>query len=318
VAALDLDTGKTLWLTNTIREPVMPTRVNYKGIQLWGPSGVSVWTTQTLDVKRRRIYVGTGDSHSDPPAATSDSILALDMDTGTIVWSHQVTVGDASCDLPDRRDCPIANGPDFDFQQPPILVNIDKRQRLLVAGQKSGIVYGFDPDDGGREVWRLRVGAGGPLGGVNWGSAVDGDVMYVAVSDHALADNKTLNPNAGGLVAIRLKDGQQLWRNNVSACAERADCSKAQSAPVTAIPGVVFSGSLDGHLRAYAKRDGQVVWDFDTVRNFQTTNGVSAKGGSIDVGGPAVAGGMVLTTSGYAEWGGMPGNVLLAFSVDGR
>jgi polyvinyl alcohol dehydrogenase (cytochrome) len=142
--------------------------------------------------------------------------------------------------------------------------------------------------------------------------------MYVAVSDHALADNKTLNPNAGGLVAIRLKDGQQLWRNNVSACAERADCSKAQSAPVTAIPGVVFSGSLDGHLRAYAKRDGQVVWDFDTVRNFQTTNGVSAKGGSIDVGGPAVAGGMVLTTSGYAEWGGMPGNVLLAFSVDGR
>jgi polyvinyl alcohol dehydrogenase (cytochrome) len=84
------------------------------------------------------------------------------------------------------------------------------------------------------------------------------------------------------------------------------------------IPGIVFAGSIDGHLRAYATRDGGVVWDFDTAQEFTTVNGVAARGGSIDVGGPAIANGVVVTTSGYGTWGGMRGNVLLAFSVDGR
>jgi polyvinyl alcohol dehydrogenase (cytochrome) len=95
-------------------------------------------------------------------------------------------------------------------------------------------------------------------------------------------------------------------------------CSPAQSAAITAIPGVVFSGSIDGHLRAYAMQDGKVLWDFDTARPFETVNNVRAMGGSIDVGGPAIADGVVLTTSGYPTFGGRPGNVLLAFSVDGK
>jgi polyvinyl alcohol dehydrogenase (cytochrome) len=71
---------------------------------------------------------------------------------------------------------------------------------------------------------------------------------------------------------------------------------------------------MDGHVRAYTTEDGRVIWDFNTVREFQTVNGVKAKGGSIDGAGPVVANGLVLVNSGYSRFGGMPGNVLLAFS----
>ena len=84
------------------------------------------------------------------------------------------------------------------------------------------------------------------------------------------------------------------------------------------IPGVVFSGSMDGHIRAYAAKDGKVLWEYDTAREFQTVNGVKGQGGSLDTAGPTIAGGMVFVNSGYGQWGGMPGNVLLAFSVEGE
>jgi polyvinyl alcohol dehydrogenase (cytochrome) len=85
---------------------------------------------------------------------------------------------------------------------------------------------------------------------------------------------------------------------------------------VSGIPGVVFSGSVDGHLRAFSTKTGEIVWDFNTAQTFQTVNGVEATGGWIDAGGPAIANGLVLTNSGYGVWNGLPGNVLLAFSVD--
>jgi polyvinyl alcohol dehydrogenase (cytochrome) len=110
-----------------------------------------------------------------------------------------------------------------------------------------------------------------------------------------------------------------MWSTSPEPCADgRTDCSPAQSGAVTAIPGVVFSGSLDGHLRAYSAGTGKVQWDVDTAREFKTVNGSSAHGGSMDAGGPVVVGGMVFVNSGYGQWGGMPGNVLLAFSVEGR
>jgi polyvinyl alcohol dehydrogenase (cytochrome) len=122
----------------------------------------------------------------------------------------------------------------------------------------------------------------------------------------------------GGLFALRLTDGAKAWNTPPAPCGDRPMCSPAQSAAVTAIPGVVFSGSVDGHLRAYAAGTGKVLWTFDTARDFETVNRVKARGGSIDVGGPAVAEGVVLTTSGYPTLGGRGGNVLLAFSVEGR
>jgi len=101
-------------------------------------------------------------------------------------------------------------------------------------------------------------------------------------------------------------------------CGERPNCSPAQSAAVTVIPGVVFSGSVDSHLRAYSTKEGKVLWDYNAVQDFTTVNGVKANGGSFDNGGPTIVGGMLYTNSGYGQWGGMPGNVLLAFSVDGK
>ena len=84
------------------------------------------------------------------------------------------------------------------------------------------------------------------------------------------------------------------------------------------MPGVVFSGALDGHLRAYDAASGKVVWDVDTTGAHTTVNGVPANGGGMNGPGATVAGGMLFVSSGYGSIGFMPGNVLLAFSVDGR
>jgi polyvinyl alcohol dehydrogenase (cytochrome) len=206
-------------------------------------------------------------------------------------------------------------------------VQLGGGQRALVIAQKSGVVHAIDPDAAGRVLWQTRVGAGGLLGGSQWGSAADTQRAYVAISDvvlHSVVDaagpHIRLDPNkGGGLHAINLKSGRVIWSAAAAKCpATQAICSPAQSAAVTAMPGVVFSGSIDGHMRAYSTTGGRLIWDFDTVREFPTVNGKSAHGGSIDATGAAVAGGLVFVHSGYSQFGGMPGNVLLAFSVDGK
>jgi polyvinyl alcohol dehydrogenase (cytochrome) len=337
VVALDAATGKQIWKTYTVAEVPKPTTKTKSGIQRWGPSGAGVWSTPTIDEKRDAIYVATGDNYSDPPTATSDAVLALERATGKLLWSRQMTAGDAytvDCDRTVKTNCPDSNGPDVDFGQPPILVSLPNGKRALVIGQKSGVAHAIDPDRQGEVLWHRRLGKGGALGGIQWGSAADSDRMYVALSDivfHAVA-----NPNApdgvtmeldpakgGGLFALRLQTGEQVWNAvppgcGASAGGTRPKCSPAQSGAVTAIPGVVFSGSVDGHLRAYRSDTGEVIWDFDTAREYDAVNGGKARGGSLDGGGPAVAGGMVYVNSGYGNYGGMPGNVLLAFSVDGK
>jgi polyvinyl alcohol dehydrogenase (cytochrome) len=187
------------------------------------------------------------------------------------------------------------------------------------------MAHALDPDDGGRILWQTKVGEGGVLGGIQWGSAADERNMYVALSDLGFrraptGARVTLDKNkGGGLFALQLATGEKIWSAKPAVCPEnRQGCSPAQSAAVTAIPGAVFSGSMDGHLRAYSTASGEVIWDFDTVREYETVNGIEARGGSLDGGGPVIAGGMLFTNSGYGVWGGIPGNVLLAFSVDGK
>jgi polyvinyl alcohol dehydrogenase (cytochrome) len=328
VVALDAATGDVVWKTYVIPEESKPTRLNKSGTQLHGPSGAAIWSSPTIDEKTGSLYVGTGDSYSDPPAATSDAIVALDLKSGGIKWSRQMTSGDAfnlACGAPDPTNCPEAKGPDVDFGSPPILVTFPTGKRALVVGQKSAVVHALDPDDKGNVLWSTRIGRGGALGGIEWGSAADGENIYVPLSDVAFTrpglGASGLAPNAtvgGGLFAIRLADGKQVWHTPSPGCGSRPNCSPAQSAPTALIDGVVFSGSLDAHLRGYSTKDGSIVWDFDTAQEFATVNGVKARGGSIDVGGPAIANGILLTTSGYALWGGLGGNVLLAFSVDGK
>jgi len=327
VVAIDAAIGKQIWKTYTISEEPHPTKKNRSGIQMWGPSGAGVWSSPTIDGKRKVLYVTTGDNYSDPPTATSDAFLALDLDSGKLLWSRQMTPLDAftnACVLSDKSNCPDANGPDFDFGSSPILVELSNGRRALIAGQKSGVVHAIDPDKNGEIRWQIRIGKGGTLGGIEWGSAADGSKVYVALSDlhGARMPNGLINevdPKlGGGMFALTIEKGERAWYTPPPGCGEKKRCSPAQSAAVSAIVGAAFSGSVDGHLRAYSTANGSILWDFDTVRAYKTVNGVEARGGSLDVGGPAIAGGMLFVNSGYVIWGGMPGNVLLAFSIEGK
>jgi len=331
--AIEAGTGNTIWKTYTIDLPA-PTGKTPAGVRKFGPSGAGIWSTPTIDTKHDVLYVASGDNYSDPPTRTSDAILAVDRKTGKILWSRQMTANDAfvvSCVSGSggpQPNCPESNGPDFDFAQPPILVSLPNGKRALVVGQKSGVAHAVDPDQQGEVLWQTRVGKGGALGGIQWGSAADSQKMYIALSDIGFritgpSSNGVpafaLDPKAGGgIFALDLATGKQVWHAAPAPCGDKPNCSPAQSAAVTAIPGAVFAGSVDGHLRAYATTDGKVIWDFDTAREYAPVNGGTAKGGSIDGGGPAVAGGMLFTYSGFGQWGGIPGNVLLAFSVDGK
>jgi len=326
VVALDAATGRQIWKAYMVDEPRQTTK-NAVGTQLWGPSGVPIWSTPLVDTRSNALYITTGNNYSDPTSPLSDAFVALDLDTGRVRWSRQMTPADAytaACRLPDKTNCAVSNGPDFDFGASPILVTLPGGKRALVAGQKSGIVHAIDPDDGGRILWQTRVGQGGTMGGVQWGSAVDSEKVYVALSDIGrimlnFSNSTDADPKrGGGMFALRLTDGQIVWTTPPPGCGSRPRCSPAQSAAVSAMPGVAFSGSVDGHIRAYAMTDGRILWDFDTIRTYETVNGVEGRGGSLDGPGPAIGGGMVYVNSGYPTAGGTPGNVLLAFSVDGK
>jgi polyvinyl alcohol dehydrogenase (cytochrome) len=327
VVALNSATGATLWKTYTIPDEPKPTSKAANGLQHRGPSGAGVWSTPTIDTKRNAIYVATGDNYSDPATQTSDAILALDRLSGKLLWSRQMTSNDAynlACFAPDQSNCPDAKGPDLDFGQPPILVSLPNGKDELVIGQKSAVAWAIDPDQQGKILWQTRVGKGGYLGGSQWGSAADTHSMYISVSDVNFLPFKEpgkyrLDPAVGGgLFALDLINGNKRWSALPTSCGDRQNCSPAQPAAISAIPNVVFQGSLDGHFRAYSAETGNVIFDFDTVRDFETVNGLKAHGGAMDGGGAAIADGIVYVNAGYDQWGEMPGNVLLALSVDGK
>jgi polyvinyl alcohol dehydrogenase (cytochrome) len=321
IVSLDAATGKQLWKTYTIPRTPEPAGKNSVGTQLRAPSGAAVWSAPALDPERNRLYITTGDSYSNPAAPESDAIMALAMDTGRVLWIRQTLASDAwntAClgSTPaEKINCPSKNGPDHDFGSSPALVTAPNGQRVLLAGQKSGALFGINPDSGD-VVWKTQVGEGGVLGGIEWGFSVDRDVAYVSLSS---AFEKKPGV-AGGLVAINVADGSRRWSAPPAAdtCAGRQGCNTAQPAAVSSMPGVVFSGALDGHLRAYDSNNGKVLLDVNTINEYDTVNGVPARGGSINGPGATIAGGMVFVNSGYSSIGFMPGNVLLAFSVDGK
>lgn len=326
LTAMRISDGSIAWKTYMVPTPAARTGKTSSGAETWGPSGVGIWSAPTLDLKRRRLYVTTGNNYSLPATPMSDSVVALDLDSGRILWWTQALPNDvynSACGItPKGPACAEgSDGPDYDFGSPPILVTVgggSTARDLLLAGQKSGIVWAFDPDKNGAVVWQERVGQGGINGGVQWGMASDGERVYAATSDVLVtrtATTRVLNPTAGGgLTALRIADGSRAWHVTPDPCGTRPNCSPAQSAAVTAIGGVVFSGSLDGHIRAYTAGSGEVIWAFDTARPFDTVNGVKATGGAVDGPGVVVSGGMVFLNSGYTRYGGMAGNVLLAFA----
>ncbi len=311
LVALDAATGRQIWKSYMI--PGEPARTTLPdGTAVFGPAGGAIWAAPTIDPRRRAIYLGVGNSYSGPQAETTDAVVALDLDTGRVRWAQPVTPDDLYGCRPGMPNCNPTRGPDYDFGSSPALVTTADGKDLIVIGQKSGVAYAMDPDRNGAVIWQYAAGRGSALGGIEWGLATDGAHAYIPVSDIVL-------PDPGGLHAVDLKTGARAWFTPpppLLCGAARRGCNGAQSAAVTVIPGVVFSGSNDGGLRAYAAKDGVVIWTFDTNRTFRTVNGVEANGGSIIGPAPTVAGGMLFANSGYGAFGSRYGNVLLAFGVD--
>jgi polyvinyl alcohol dehydrogenase (cytochrome) len=324
VVAVDALTGKQIWKAYAIAKTPGPSTDGSSHAK-FSPAGAAMWNSPTIDAKRDALYVGTGDAYVDPADEGTDAIVAFDLATGKRLWVQQKTSGDVfnfGCFVPQRMNCPPKVGPDVDFGSSPILQDLGGGHRVLLAGQKSGVMYALDPDDGGKELWQVRVGAGGGLGGIEWGFAADGTNAYVAISDIPSSLSPvppgSVAPPVGGLSAIDIRTGKLIWKTMPPkpACEGQPGCSAGQLAAVTVIPGVVFSGSMDGHLRAYSASDGSILWDFDTVPGIPTVNGVQAHGGSMSGSGPTVSGNMLFVTSGFTGTSGMPGNLLLAFGSD--
>jgi polyvinyl alcohol dehydrogenase (cytochrome) len=349
LAALDLATGKIQWQTKVITEPLHPTHKNSAGTMMQGPAGGAIWSAPTVDPKRGLVYVATGDSYTEVPTKGADAIVAMDVKTGKIRWSNQVTEADnfiVGCNQAQKPiNCPSPDGPDFDFGASPILFHLASGKDVVLSGQKSGVVFGMDPDSG-RTLWSTRVGSGSSLGGIEWGMAADGQRLYVANADTVNLLDEALRkmgreavagglpPAKPGLSALDPATGNLLWQvpAPVAPCHYAGDrsrdrggggCVRAQSQAPSVMPGVVFSGTMDGWFRAYDAATGKVLWaDSTTDRTYDTVNQVKGQpGGSLDGLGAAIAGGRVFVMSGFngaANTGGNGTNVLLAYTVDGK
>jgi polyvinyl alcohol dehydrogenase (cytochrome) len=301
VAALDIANGSLVWKTYTVPEEPRPYRKSNTGVQEFGPAGVPVLAAPTIDTVRGLVYVATGKSYTAMDQPVADSIVAFDLADGKLRWAKQ----------PARQDQGAA-----EFDSSPILRTLGSGKQVILAGQRSGLVYGLDPDRAGEVLWQANV-ADGKAGGVEWGPAADHHSLYVALS------GLTAEPQdmSGSLTALDMKNGAIRWQTGAPTpvCSWGAqECPHAQAQAVTVIPGVAFSGSMDGHLRAYSTIDGKILWDYGTARDFVTVNRVKASGGSLDQGGATIVNGVVYVNSGYGQRIGQPGNVLLAFSVDGK
>ncbi|MEP7353402.1 MAG: PQQ-binding-like beta-propeller repeat protein, partial [Acidobacteriota bacterium] len=305
VVALDAATGKQLWKTYVIPDEPKAVGTTANGTMRFAPSGAAVWNTPTIDAKRKALYVGTGDAYSDPASKYTDAITALDLATGKILWSVQDTENDVWLAACMGAKKPEHCGPDQDFGSPPMLKTLPDGHDILIAGQKSGNVWAHDPDNSGKVLWRSPLVANTTeFGGkIVWGGASDSDTAYFG-----------LGP--GGIGAVSIRNGEKKWFTELKPVAGM-ESHPGQDGPLTAIPGVVFSGGWDGVLRALSSATGKVIWEYNTAHDFDTVNKVTAKGGSMGAAGPVVAGRTLYVPSGYlGVRSGAGGNVLLAFEAE--
>jgi polyvinyl alcohol dehydrogenase (cytochrome) len=344
VTALHAATGEPIWTWHATAEAHAQSRDADSETDILGPSGAAVWTTPAVDVKRNRIYFGTAENLSHPATDTSDAVIALDMDSGKLVWKFQAIKDDVwnSACLRDGPNCPKNAGPDFDFGASVIIADLPNGEQLLLAGQKSGEIFALDPDPAGRQgkiLWRQRISQGTTNGGIHWGMALSGTSLFVPVADPE-RDTPGYIPRPG-LSSLDIRSGNILWQQPVERGCEfdyrnkplvglentrRASRPTAEpsspcsfyyglSAAATATPELVFSAGLDGKIRAYQSDSGEILWQTETAISFDTDNGVDGHGGAIDVAGQVLAGGWLYVLSGYSMFGQLPGNVLLAYRV---
>lgn len=320
LVAVNLSDGSIAWRTYTTPEPELMGE-NSVGAKKYGPSGAPIWSSPTLDSQRNQILVTTGQNYSSPATGTSDAVIAINADTGEMEWISQVTENDAWNGACSRKteNCPEEDGPDFDLGASAILVTTETGKDWILAGQKSGLVYGMDPDQDGKIVWQQRVGSGGTMGGVHWGMSSDHERLYVGISDLPTRNPYAEGEPRPGLYALAPDSGDFLWRHPLAnTCGENLTfvCYPGISAAVSSSPGLVFAGSLDGVVRAFDASSGEVLWTYNTIRSYETVNGIEGQGGSIEADGPVVVDGKLFVTSGYDKWAEAPGNVLLVFELD--
>ncbi|WP_437323419.1 outer membrane protein assembly factor BamB family protein [Sorangium sp. So ce381] len=312
VVALDAGTGAVLWKRYTVP-------AGYTGGAVWGGA-------PALDLKRRTLYVTTGNNYTVPPSVSAcveaagddtvaaeaclapddyiDAVLALDLRTGALKWARRLQGFDAwtgACYFGGNW-CPDPAGPDYDFGTGATLFTAGEgaeRRDLVGAGQKSGIFWALDRDDGS-VVWSTLVGPGGELGGIMWGVAVDESRIYVPIGNNGQVEY-TLQPsgeviNWGSWSALDAATGDILWQTP-------DPTPGAQTrGPLTVANGVVYGGSMSGDFHALDAETGDVLWSHPAD-------------GSVNA-GPAVTRGMVFWGSGYESFGiGTPGNTLFAFDL---
>ncbi len=321
VRALDAVTGEPLWSYVTMEEAEYTGEFSSIGVALRGPSGAPIWSTPSIDASRGRVYVTTGENTSLPATRTSDAIIALDIETGEELWVFQATPRDVwnmACGRRAGPNCPRAEESirrDWDFGGSAILTELPDGRELLLAGQKSGHLWALDPEDG-NVVWAQRRGRGGALGGNHWGIAIDGERVFLTISDPGAGDDRV-----PGLYSFDIATGTPLWEHRLS-----PDCSGDRrervpqcnnryglSATPLVVDGAVVTAGLDGRIHIFDGVDGRVLFRFDTARPYETINGIEGEGGSVDSHSIAAGAGMIFIGSGYGSFSQPPGNVLLGF-----
>ncbi len=325
VLAVNAANGSERWRSYSIPEPPTVAQKTSAGTNVYAPSGAPIWASPAIDAKRNRLYVGTGENYSTPADGNSDAVLAIDLTTGERIWTRQMTEGDAwnvACMMADNPNCPPEDGPDFDLGSSQMIVDLADGRQVLVGGHKIGAAFAFDLDavkgDDPEPLWWTRVGRGSIQGGVHFGMAADGTTIYVPINDmNDTRNGDVLDPEAArpGVHAVNAADGKVLWsRVQPDRCGDdRPFCDPGISAATTAVPGVLFAGHLDGVIRAYERESGNVLWSFDSAREFTGVDGRVGRGGGMSGAGPAVGEGYVVVNSGYGLYFHEPGNVLLAF-----
>jgi polyvinyl alcohol dehydrogenase (cytochrome) len=311
VVALDVKTGAMLWKTFD-----MPDNGGKPG----GYSGGAVWQPPAIDPHRGTLFVGTGNNYTAPASVEAcqnatptancaaaddffDTALALDLKTGQIKWAKRLQGFDTwnlACFLPTgtNPNCPVPTSQDFDLggAGPNLVGNI------VGFGQKSGIYWALNPDNG-NIVWSTPVGPGSSLGGIEWGTATDGQRIYVAIGNRNHLPY-TLVPSGrqitwGSWSALDVATGKILWQT--------ADptTGATDTGSVSVANGVMYAGSNSGQMYALDTRTGQILWNF-------------ASGGSV-IDGPSIVDGTLYWGSGYRNIPpGIGNNKVYAFTLAGE
>ncbi len=323
ITALDAKTGAVKWRAYTIDQEPAEVGVTRVGTPIIAPSGAPIWNSPVVYPDRGLVLAGSGENYSAPADDNSNTIFAWDLETGERIWHTQTLPDDAwnvACMMEDNPNCPDPEGPDLDFGAGVIVHQYPDGGSAILSGQKTGVIFAMNPEDGAIK-WSRKVGRGSIQGGVHFGMAKDGDVLYVPINDMENArDGKVYTePAKPGMHALNANTGELLWSTVVEdTCGEdRVFCDPGISAAVTAMPGAVLAGHLDGKVRAYDRDSGEILWEFDTVQTeIKTVTGEIGRGGSMSGGaGPAIGDGHVAINSGYGLYYHEPGDLFIVFGV---